>query len=106
MFTLSLLLLRMPYAKLSQEDDIFSSVGGLEMGQEGDAELVEHASTSYDRAVEPSRLVLVKGVPLSAPDEELSNMFQVRGLGLTLPPLPGHSIASACPSHPVPVCSP
>lgn len=66
------------------EDDIFSAVGGLEMGHELD--LAEHAAAAVEQLAngqpqggpEPTRTLLVRGVLHETPDKELHNIFQAR----------------------------
>lgn len=63
-----------------EEQDIFSAVGGMELG--ADAELdslsADMASTSgHERHSEPSRTLFVRHINPSASDEELLAMFKV-----------------------------
>jgi hypothetical protein len=69
------------------EDDIFSAVGGLEVTQH-DLDLAQHAAAAAEvfargrpqTTVEPSRTLLVRGVPADTSDEELRGIFKVTGL--------------------------
>jgi hypothetical protein len=62
------------------EEDIFSAVGGLELG--ADAELdslgADLASSSgHEPHSEASRIIFVRGINVNATDEDIATMFKV-----------------------------
>ena len=70
------------------EEDIFSAVGGLELG--ADAELdslgADLASTSgHEPHSEASRIIFVRGINANATDEDITTMFKVGRAGARTP---------------------
>mmetsp|Transcript_20587 Transcript_20587/g.45080 ORF Transcript_20587/g.45080 Transcript_20587/m.45080 type:complete len:978 (-) Transcript_20587:2385-5318(-) len=65
------------------DDDIFSTVGGFEVGHDADVDhhLEQAAATSQlpDPTAEPSRTLLVRNIAPDAADDELSSIFQSFG---------------------------
>ncbi len=75
-------MLRFRHGFQRQEDqDIFSAVGGMELGADADLESLsgEVASTSgHEPYPEPSRTLFVRHINPTTGDEELLAMFKVR----------------------------
>ena len=96
----------------SREDDVFSPVGGFEMGADADQDHAAHldyqASCSNQgqeaSAAEPSRTLVVHNVAVDASDEELKNIFQVcastaKSLVALMTPVCMVGCACAAPNH-------